>query len=84
MEGEIEGIEDSGFKPRVARVLSRGEADGGGIGRKGEDGRITRPSDPAMGGVGEGWKRRMGEERGSAVFIDVESGGGPVRAPCLI
>jgi hypothetical protein len=58
----IEGIEGSGFKPRVARVLSCGEADGGGSGREGEDGRMTRPSSRARGGVGEGLKRRMVEE----------------------
>jgi hypothetical protein len=51
MEWEIEGIEDSedsGFKPRVARVLSYGEADGGGSGGEGEDGRMTRPSNRAI------------------------------------
>jgi hypothetical protein len=35
IEWEIEGIEGSGFKPRVAWVLSCGEADGGGSGGEG-------------------------------------------------
>jgi hypothetical protein len=86
IEWEIEGIESSGLHPRVARVLSRGEADGGGrrwvMGRQAHD-------ETKQGGrrevLGKGLKRRMVEEGGQrAVFIDVESGGGPVRAPCPI
>ena len=52
----IDGIEGSGFKPRVARVLSYGEADGDGSGGEGEveDGHMTRPSSQATGGIGEG------------------------------
>jgi len=46
---------------------------------------MIRPSGRARGGIGEGLKRKMVEEEGQrAVFIDVESGGGPVRAPCPI
>jgi hypothetical protein len=56
----IEGIEDSGFKPRVARVLSCGEADGGGSGREGEGRRMTRPSDRATGSVWEGIEEEDG------------------------
>jgi hypothetical protein len=29
-------------------------------------------------------KRKMVKERGSATFIDIESGGWPVHTPCLI
>jgi hypothetical protein len=39
---------------------------------------------PSGGSVGKGLKRKMVEEGQRAVFIDVESGGGPVRAPCPI
>jgi hypothetical protein len=66
IEWEIEGIEGSGCKPRVARVLSCGEADRGGSGREGEGRRMTRPSGRAREGVGEGLKRRMVKEGGSA------------------
>ena len=34
------------------------------------------------GGLGKGLKRTMVEQRGIATFIAVESGGGPVHAPC--
>jgi hypothetical protein len=35
-----------------------------------------------MGVLGKGLKRRKVEQRGRANLIDVESGGGPVHAPC--
>lgn len=45
---------------------------------------MMRPSSRARGSVGEGLKRGRIKEGGGAVFIDVESGGGPMRAPCPI
>jgi hypothetical protein len=33
-------------------------------------------------GVGKGLKKKKVEQRGARTFIDVESGGGPVHAPC--
>jgi hypothetical protein len=39
---------------------------------------VKRPSE----GVGKGLKKKMVEQRGARTFIDVESGGWPVHAPC--
>jgi hypothetical protein len=41
-----------------------------------------RPCDRARVRVRKGVKREMVEQWGSASFIDVLSGGGPVHAPC--
>jgi len=43
--------------------------------------RMTRSNGRAR-GVGKGLKKRMVEQRGARTFIDVESGGWPVHAPC--
>jgi hypothetical protein len=43
--------------------------------------RMTRSNGRARGG-GKGLKRKMVEQRGERTFIDVESGGWPVHAPC--
>jgi hypothetical protein len=51
----------------------------GGRGRR----RMMRSNDRAR-GVGKGLKRKMVEQRGARTFIDVESGGWPVPAPCLL
>jgi hypothetical protein len=69
------------------RVLSYGEADGGGSSGEGGGWAYNETERPGDRGVlGKGLKEEDGLKRGGqrAVFIDVESGGGPVRAPCLI
>ncbi len=43
--------------------------------------RMTRSNGRAR-GVGRGLKRKMVKQRGGRTFIDVESGGWPVHAPC--
>jgi len=42
---------------------------------------MTRPYDRAR-GVRKGLKKKKVEQRGARTFIDVESGGWPVHAPC--
>jgi hypothetical protein len=69
------------------RVLSCGEADGGGSSGEGGGWAYDETERPGDGeALGKGSKEEDGCREGGqrAVFIDVESGGRPVRTPCPI
>ena len=59
------------------------EAFGVGLGWEGVDD-AWRGQTAERGGVGKGLKRKKVEQRGGRAIIDVESGGWPVHAPCLV
>jgi hypothetical protein len=85
IEGRVVDREFGLQTGRDTQVFSYGRPDEGaswvGPGRRRER-RMMRPCNRAEGGVGKRLKRKMGEQRGMCVFIDVESGGWPVHAPC--
>jgi hypothetical protein len=80
-------VADRGFWLQTGRAVKAfscgGTGEGAfGVGLVGKGRRRMTRSNGRARGIGKGLKRKMVEQRGGRTFIDVESGGWPVSAPC--